>query len=141
MKIHSLAKHEKLKSRKIITDLFHRGKSVFVYPIKLVYIKIDEESIQKSEETKPVIPALFTVSVPKKLFKKAVERNSVKRQVREQYRIVKPELYKELEVLNIRLGLMYIYIGKTKEDTKLLPKTLQSLHKKLTIQIKSLEEN
>lgn len=69
-------KKEKLKSQKHIDLLFTKGKSVSKYPLRLVYAEIetDEKSIE------------FGVSVSKKNFKKAVDRNYFKRVLRECYR-------------------------------------------------------
>jgi len=72
-------KTEKLKSRKTIDILFSNGKSVSKYPLRLVYAEIQEQ-----DET------LKTgVSVSKKYFKKAVDRNYFKRVLRETYRLNK----------------------------------------------------
>jgi len=70
-------KSEKLKSRKTIERLFTEGKSVSKYPLRLVYVENDpdSESIQMG------------VSVSKRNFKKAHDRNYFKRCLREAYRI------------------------------------------------------
>ena len=68
-------KHEKLKSKTTIDALFSKGKSVSKYPLRLVYVaEPDSETIK------------FGVSVSKKYFKKAVDRNYFKRLLRESYR-------------------------------------------------------
>ncbi|HUH51693.1 MAG TPA: ribonuclease P protein component [Flavobacterium sp.] len=70
-------KDEKLKSRKLITTLFTEGKSVSKYPLRLVYA-----THQDTEH-----PFLMGVSVSKKYFKRAVDRNHFKRILRETYRL------------------------------------------------------
>jgi ribonuclease P protein component len=70
-------KAEKLKSRKLITALFTEGKSVSKYPLRLVYAT--HQDIQN--------PFLMGVSVSKKYFKRAVDRNHFKRILRETYRL------------------------------------------------------
>ena len=67
----SYPKNEKLKSHKTIDRLFSEGKSVSKYPLRLVYVENTDE--QNSEKV------LMGVSVSKKYFKKAVDRNYFKR--------------------------------------------------------------
>jgi ribonuclease P protein component len=84
----SYPKAEKLKSKKIIDLLFTEGKSVSRYPLRLVYVKHDFEED---------IPLKFGVSVSKKYFKNAVDRNYFKRILRECYRLNKQLLIKNLD--------------------------------------------
>lgn len=80
-------KAEKLKSKKIIDLLFAEGKSVSKYPLRLIYIKQDFEED---------IPLKIGVSVSKKYFKNAVDRNYFKRVLRESYRLNKHFLVENL---------------------------------------------
>lgn len=74
---------EKLKSKKIIDVLFTQGKSVSKYPLRLVYVAHDfEEDVSLK----------IGVSVSKKYFKNAVDRNYFKRILRECYRLNKQVL-------------------------------------------------
>ncbi|HEY0092483.1 MAG TPA: ribonuclease P protein component, partial [Flavobacterium sp.] len=73
----SYPKEEKLKSRKIIDLLFTEGKSVAKFPLRLMYVGINNDSDGSIK---------FGVSVSKKYFKKAVDRNYIKRMLREIYR-------------------------------------------------------
>lgn len=88
---------EKLKSKKIIDLLFTEGKSVGKYPLRLVYIAHDFEDD---------VPLKMGVSVSKKYFKKAVDRNYYKRVLRECYRLNKPQL---LAHLNQKYCFMFLY--------------------------------
>lgn len=81
-------KSEKLKSKTTIGHLFTKGKSVSKYPLRLVYCPI--ESMDNE-------PLQFGVSVSKKYFKKAVDRNYYKRVLRETYRLNKHLLLNHLE--------------------------------------------
>ena len=76
------SKQDKLKSKKLIEQLFTEGKSVTAYPLKLIYLKteFEDDSILKTG-----------VSVSKRLHKTAVDRNRIKRLLREAYRLNKPE--------------------------------------------------
>lgn len=80
-------KNEKLKSRNTIDALFSDGKSVSKYPLRLVYL------------AQPAGADLVKmgVSVSKKYFKKAVDRNYFKRLLRESYRLNKSLLLENLE--------------------------------------------
>ncbi len=80
-------KNEKLKSSKIIDLLFSEGKSVSKYPLRLVYVPLSD-----SDE-----PLKFGVSVSKKHFKKAVDRNYFKRVLRECYRLNKKLIHDNLD--------------------------------------------
>ena len=70
-------KNEKLKSRTTIDLMFTEGKSVSKYPLRLVYVPLDS-----TED----VPLKMGVSVSKKHFKKAHDRNYFKRVLRETYR-------------------------------------------------------
>lgn len=76
----SYPKIEKLKSRKTIDLLFTEGKTITKYPLRLVYL---ETSFDDD------VPIKIGVSVSKKHFKNAVDRNYFKRVLRECYRLNK----------------------------------------------------
>ena len=83
------SKAEKLKSKTTIDLLFSKGKSVSKYPLRLVYIEGDFGE---------GIPIKMGVSVSKKHFKKAVDRNYFKRVLRETYRLNKHLLLDNLSM-------------------------------------------
>ncbi|WP_415376248.1 ribonuclease P protein component [Patiriisocius sp. Uisw_017] len=113
----SFPKSQKLKSRKVITQLFNEGKGLTKYPIKVLYLPTD-----KAPDTK----AGFTA--PKRSFKLAVTRNRLKRLMRESYRTQKAET---LEKNGTTFVLLFIYIGKEVADFKLVKKSFIVLLKKL----------
>jgi ribonuclease P protein component len=94
---------EKLKSKKIIDQLFKEGKAATQSGFTLVYL-------QANLNTYYPIQAGFTV--PKRFFKRAVDRNRVKRLMREIYRTQKFELYKKLQAQQKQLAIMFVYNGK-----------------------------
>lgn len=75
----TLSKEERICSKKLINELFTgNGRSMTAFPLRVVFMKrtiVDEQP-----------RAAMLVSVPKRYFKHAVDRNRVKRQVREAFR-------------------------------------------------------
>jgi ribonuclease P protein component len=93
-------KHEKIKSQKHIDLLFSEGKSVTKFPLRLLYVPIELENDEKIK---------IGVSVSKKNFKKAVDRNHYKRLLRECYRLNKHLL---LETIERSYAIMLFYQTK-----------------------------
>jgi ribonuclease P protein component len=115
----SYPKNEKLKSHKTIDRLFSEGKSVSKYPLRLVYVENTEE--QNTEKI------LMGVSVSKKYFKKAVDRNYFKRVLRECYRLNQDILK---ENLSKPYALMFFYQTKEKLSyQEIEEKTIQLFQK------------
>ncbi len=116
----SFKKEERLCSKKIIEKLFSEGESFFVFPLKFVYLNIELPSDSK-------VQAGF--SVGKKIFKKAVQRNLIKRRMREAYRLNKHELYNNIE--EKQLALFIIFTGKTITEYQQVEDALKKGLKKL----------
>ena len=111
-------KKEKLKSQKLIEQLFAQGQSVVAHPLRMVYIKtgFDEE-----------IKIKAGVSVSKRHFKKAVDRNRIKRLMREAYRLQKAAYF---DNISGQYALMILYIGKEENDFKTVYSKMDVLLKK-----------
>ncbi len=103
------AKTERLKSRKSIAELFNSGRSIHIYPVKILYIS-------RQEENKQTPPIKCGVSVAKKKHKKAVKRNLLKRRLREAYRLNKQEIQSIAREKNISLNIFIIYIAEDIES-------------------------
>ncbi len=86
----SFPKSEKIVSKKIIDRLFagSGSKAISAFPIRLVYILLqeDDEALKTKGTKDGKSTAQVLISVPKRYFKHAVDRNRVKRQIREAYR-------------------------------------------------------
>lgn len=90
------SKQERLHSKKLIKELFDKGSSFFLYPFKVIYL--DQSDLSHHQ---------FLVSVSKKKFKKAVDRNYIKRRVKESYRLNK-FLLKEAGTTRKLIALVYV---------------------------------
>ncbi len=113
----SYSKNEKLKSKNTIDLLFSKGKSVSKYPLRLVYVPVPESD----EKLK------IGVSVSKKYFKKAVDRNYYKRLLRETYRLNKQILSGGMRQ---PYALMFFYQTKDRLDySEINAKTIQLFEK------------
>jgi ribonuclease P protein component len=122
-------KKERLKSKTTIGLLFTEGKSVSKYPLRLVYRQLDSDSEEKIK---------IGVSVSKKYFKKAVDRNYFKRVLRETYRLNKQMLWENLER---PYALMFFYQTKDKLSfDEINTKTIQLFEKFLQQVNKTIEE-
>ena len=96
-------KKEKLKSRKQIDELFDKGKSFTVFPLRVSY--------SFAPASAPILQAGVTAS--KRNFKKAVDRNRIKRLLREAYRLQKMELDQEIKQRSVQGFIFFMYTDKT----------------------------
>ena len=99
----TLNKTERLKRRKIIEQLFSEGRAVSAFPIRVQYKLVDELLTE---------PLQAGFSASSRTFKRAVDRNRIKRLMREAYRLQKAPLEQALQTKQRRLALFLIYTGK-----------------------------
>ena len=120
----SYPKNTKLKSKTTIDTLFSEGKSVSKYPLRLVYCK---NEISETEKLK------IGVSVSKKNFKNAVDRNYFKRVLRETYRLNKHIL---LDNIQENYAIMFFYQTKDRLTFEEINEKTIALFEKFVVAIK-----
>jgi ribonuclease P protein component len=114
----SFSNKEKLKSKKRIEQLFLEGQSVSAYPLCLVYLQMsfNDNTIVKTG-----------VSVSKHNFKKAVDRNRIKRLLRESYRLNKATYFNNITT---QYAFMILYIGNDKPTLNQIETRMELVFKK-----------
>lgn len=100
-------KTDKLKSRKQTQHLFSTGQAINVFPIRLIYTIEPIESTAANLSLTSVLQA--GVGAPSRTFRKAVQRNRVKRLLREAYRLEKPNFISQAALDNKRVNLFFLY--------------------------------
>ena len=122
---YTLSKEERLSWKRYIDLLFAEGQSFVAFPLRVIYLPLEEEMPAR---------ASFLVSVPKKKFNRAVKRNLIKRQVREAYRVRKYDLLDPLEAKGTRMLIAFLYIDKEvhpfSKMEKAMDKAIQLLSEK-----------
>lgn len=101
-KPYALAKSERLRSLTAVRRLFKDGASGFVYPFR--YMTISEES------TTPSVEVLF--SVPKRYHKRANKRNTLRRRMKEAYRLNKATLTQSATQRGMSIDVALVYSAK-----------------------------
>ncbi|MBS1645201.1 MAG: ribonuclease P protein component [Bacteroidetes bacterium] len=116
---------QRMKREQEIEALFRSGKALSVFPLKLIWRSL------------PLEDQLFNIqagfSAPKRRFKKATDRNRIKRLMREQFRLHRELLANSLPA-NLRIQIFFLYIGAELPDSnemkETMAKALLALHSK-----------
>jgi ribonuclease P protein component len=123
-------KNEKLKKNSAIESLFLLNRSFRIYPFKIVWM---------INHTKDSFTLKAGFSVSKRNFKRAVDRNFIKRRMREGFRLNKNELYQKLSSKSMELSFMLIYTGNETIPSNEFDLKIKQLITRLTEKISELE--
>ncbi|TDO24406.1 ribonuclease P protein component [Pedobacter duraquae] len=127
----TFSKEERLCSRKLLDQLFKNGSSFLLYPFRISYLRVDE--IVES-------PVQVVINVSKKRYKRAIDRNLIKRRIREAYRLQKEDVL--LGKLQQEKGLLLLslqFVGKEKHEFDFMEKKLRMGLLKLITNLGNLE--
>lgn len=125
--MYTFKKEERLCNKKLIESLFHNGSSFLCYPFKASWLRVDDAM---------PYPAQVLITVSKKRYKHAVDRNLVKRRIREAYRLNKQlHLYQQLDESGKRLVFSISYIGKDIVQFELMNKKMLKLLQQLSSEV------
>jgi len=109
--MNTFPKEERLHGRTTVAEVFEKGKRFQLDPYRIVWRT-------RAQDDLPSIR--FGISVSKKISKKAVERNRIKRCNREAYRAVKQSFIEELLAQNKQIDLFLVYSGSIETSTEVL---------------------
>jgi ribonuclease P protein component len=124
----SFNKKEKLKSKKLIEQLFANGQSVSAFPLRLIFMPTTFND---------GVMAKAGVSVSKRQFKTAVDRNRIKRLMREVYRLNKANYFNNIST---PYAFMILYIGKDKPTLTQIETRMNHLFEKFLKKVSETEK-
>lgn len=123
--MYTFKKEERLCNKRLIEKLFHSGSSFLCYPYRVSWLAVAEQPV----------PVQVLFAVAKKRYKRAVDRNLIKRRMRETYRLYKqPCLYAALPQSE-QIVFSIAYIGKEITDYAFMEKKMLKLLAQLTEQV------
>lgn len=117
MKRNTFPLKEHLKSKRVIEKLYAEGASVTAYPLRAVFLEQQDQD--------PA--AAILISVAKKRFRHAVDRNLVKRRIREAYRTSKHPLIEALANDGKKLAIAILYIDTKHNSTAFIKRKMEKL--------------
>jgi ribonuclease P protein component len=140
MNVFTFRKDEILRKKKSIDQLFNEGASFFIHPFRIFWL---------DSTSSTSYPAQILVSVSKRNFKRAVDRNRIRRQIREIYRVSKQPFYEFLEENRLQCTFAIIYTARTipaSDDLRLkikevLARLINEMNSNLNNPSLSLSEN
>lgn len=130
----TLKKVERLDRKKVIGKMFVGGagaRSFTVFPLRVVYLMEPELKSQAS----------VLISVSKRYFKHAVDRNHVKRQLREAYRLNKAPLLQALTDRDVKMAISFIYLSDELMATTFIEKRMKIVLEKMVEKLDAVHPN
>jgi ribonuclease P protein component len=121
---YTFSKEERLSWKRYIDQLFAQGQSFVAFPLRVIFLSSNEALPARSS---------ILISVSRKKIKRAVKRNRIKRQIRESYRLRKPELIASLEAKGKHLLVTFLYLDNEFH-------TFQQMEKAMSKAIRILQE-
>jgi ribonuclease P protein component len=118
----TFTKAERLSGKTSIDEVYKKGKTIQSYPFKISSLEVSQSNV----------PVKIIISVPKRSFKRAVDRNKIKRFIREAYRKNKTLLYEGINTK--KLFVMFIYTSKKIE-------TALEVEKKMIVALQKISKN
>jgi ribonuclease P protein component len=113
-------REDRLRDKQLISKIFNReGERLQSWPLSLFYLHCAESVIDS--------PAQVMFVIPKKKIRKQVQRQSIKRQLRELYRLKKPELYERIGH-NRHFAMVWFYAGSAEFDAKVLEHSFNRIY-------------
>jgi ribonuclease P protein component len=106
---------ERLKSKKILERTFAEGEKLKAWPLVVRRLKT---------ELPEEVPCQVMVSVSKRLFKRAVDRNRIKRLLRENWRLQKNRLIESWAADETQNAIVFIYMGKEMPTFEIIEKSM-----------------
>lgn len=122
---YTLGKKDKLKSTKIIEQLFNQGKSFSLFPFKVIYLFTDNTSTIENGQLQ------VALSVGKKFFKKATDRNRIRRLMREAWRLQKHLLESDVKAKSKNFFVFIIYTGNELPEYEIIFEKTAAVIKRL----------
>ncbi len=122
----TLGKQERLKSRKAIEQLFTKGRGLNVSPFRVVYTPVNKYELR------------FGVGVSSRHFKRAVDRNRVKRLVREAWRLQKNPLQEKLKLLNRGF---HVFLTYTAQEVPVYKMVYDSIGQVVNKLVRNIDES
>ena len=119
MKRNTFPLKEHLKSKKVIEQVYANGASVTSFPLRAVFIELPQEVQEPT--------AAILINVAKKRFRHAVDRNLIKRRIREAYRTSKHPFIEALQNNGKKMAVAIIYIDNKHNSTAFIRKKMAKL--------------
>ena len=130
--MYTFKKEERLCSQKLLDKLFHNGSSFLLHPFRIIWLKA---------ETSQGVPAQVVVQVAKRRFKRAVDRNLIKRRIKEIYRLHKAEMLYSFLPADQTLLFGINYVGQDIPEYGPLEEKLKKALKKLAAEYEQAQDS